>query len=91
MIADEPTKPDAEIRFGKIKAAIWRTDSATGARFNITIERLYKNDQGKWAFTPQFGVEDLLLVAKVADQAHTYIHSQKQFEKALENSGLDTK
>jgi hypothetical protein len=86
MNADEPTKPAGEIRLGNIKATIWRNDTTVGPRFNTTIERLYKNDQGQWASTSNFGLDDLLLVAKVADHAHTHIHSQKQFDKIFDQT-----
>jgi len=42
---------------------------------NVTIQRLYMTDEG-WATTTSFGREDLPLVAKVADLAHTWIYQQ---------------
>ncbi len=39
--------------------------------------RLYKDkEQDQWASTSSFGRDDLLLVAKVADTAHTWIFEQ---------------
>ena len=63
---------------GAIKAAIWRNETATGARFNVTFSRLYKErDEEQWKSTDSFGRDDLLLVAKVADAAHSWILEQR--------------
>ena len=70
-------KPIHEIRLGAIKAAIWQNESTNGIRYNVTISRLYK-DGDTWKRTESFGRDDLLLVAKVADQAHTWIIEQSQ-------------
>jgi hypothetical protein len=69
-----------EIRLGAIKAAIWENGTVNGTRYNVTISRLYK-DGDTWKRTESFGRDDLLLVAKVADQAHTWIHSQSQIKE----------
>jgi len=70
-------RPAHEVRIGAIKAAIWRNDTGNGVRFNVTFSRLYKDkDQDQWASTSSFGRDDLLLVAKVADTAHTWIFEQ---------------
>jgi len=70
-------RPAHEVRIGAIKAAIWRNDTGNGVRFNVTFSRLYKDkEQDQWASTSSFGRDDLLLVAKVADAAHTWIFEQ---------------
>ena len=58
---------------GAVKCAIWRNDTEKGARFNTTFSRLYKEGE-EWRNTDSFGRDDLLLLAKVADQAHNWIH-----------------
>jgi hypothetical protein len=70
-------KPIAEVRTGSIKATIWRNATENGARFNVTFDRLYK-DGDKWKSTSTFGRDDLLLLAKVADLAHTRIFQLQQ-------------
>ena len=60
-------KPIAEVRTGAIKATIWKNSTENGARFKVTFNRLYK-DGNKWKSTSTFGRDDLLLLAKVADQ-----------------------
>ena len=64
--------PVHEIRMGLIKASIWRNQTKSGERHNVTVSRLYKNGD-IWKESNHFGRDDLLLVAKVADLAHSWI------------------
>ena len=65
-------KPFDEVRIGSIKATIWENNTEKGARFNITFCRIYRDDE-KWHQTDSFGRDDLLVLAKVADLAHSKI------------------
>jgi hypothetical protein len=69
---DTKTRPVHEIRLGRIRAAIWRNDTDAGVRHNVTLSRLYKQGDG-WKQSASFGRDDLTLLAKVADLAHTWI------------------
>jgi hypothetical protein len=66
-------KPIHEVRIGAIKAALWKNETVNGVRYNCTFSRLYR-DQDQWKSTDSFGRDDLLLLAKVANDAHTWIH-----------------
>jgi len=70
-------KPVHAVRLGRIKAAIWENETENGARYNVTISRLYKDDD-QWKDSTSFGRDDLPLVAKVADLAHTWIFVGKK-------------
>ena len=74
-------KPVQEVRIGAIKAAIWKNDTDTGVRYNVTFARLYK-DGDDWRSTESFGRDDLLLLSKVADNAHSWIVEQGQPKEA---------
>ena len=70
------SKPVHEIRIGRIRASIWANTTGQGrTRLNVTVQRLYKDESG-WKSTTSFGREDLLLVGKVLDQAHSWICQQ---------------
>ena len=70
-------KPVHEVRFGAIKAAIWKNDTVNGVRYNTTFSRLYKDrEDDQWKSTDSFGRDDLLVLAKVADASHTWICAQ---------------
>lgn len=79
-------KPVHEVRLGAIKAAIWRNDTQNGVRYNATFSRLYR-DEEEWKSTDSFGRDDLLLLGKVADQAHSWIHAQAQSQENYEENG----
>jgi hypothetical protein len=73
MLADSPRKrPVQDVRLGHIKAAIWENTVGDLVRYNVTFSRIYK-DQDEWKSSDTFGRDDLLVLAKVADQAHTWI------------------
>ena len=70
-------KPIHEVRLGLIKAAVWKNETENGVRYNVTFSRIYKKDgDDDWKSTDSFGRDDLLLLGKVADQAHSWICSQ---------------
>jgi hypothetical protein len=71
----EKTRPVHELRLGRIRAAVWENDTQNGTRHNVTVSRLYK-DGDEWKDSASFGRDDLPLVAKVVDQAHSWIFEQ---------------
>ena len=77
-------KPVHEVRLGAVKATIWKNDTGNGVRFNTTFTRLYR-DGSEWKTTNSFGRDDLLVVGKVADQAHSWICEQRQEESPAED------
>jgi hypothetical protein len=76
--AEPTTKPAHEIRLGRIKATIWANEGESGPWFNVRVARLYREEEG-WKTSTSFGREDLPLVVKVADLAHTWLlqHGQE--------------
>ena len=72
-------KPVHEVRLGRIKATIWQNQTETGVRHNVQLRRLYK-DGKEWKTSDSFGRDDLPLVGKVADLAHTWIFQRAQEE-----------
>ena len=66
------SRPVEEIRLGAIKAAVWRNDTDSGVRHNVTFERIYRDGE-EWRSTGSFGKDDMLVLANVADQSHTWI------------------
>ena len=66
-------QPVEEVRIGSVKAAIWRNEGESGPRFNVTFQRLYRTEEGKWQSTAGFNRDDLLVLVKVADATHTRV------------------
>lgn len=73
-------RPVHVVRYGPIKAAVWRNmvdrGNASGPMYNVTFTRSYK-DGDEWRDSNSFGIDDLLVVAKAADDCHSWIHEQR--------------
>ena len=65
-------RPVHELRLGRIRAAVWENSTQNGTRHNVTVSRLYK-DGDDWKDSTSFGRDDLPLLAKVVDLAHSWI------------------
>ena len=65
-------KPVAELRIGTVKATVWENEVGGITRHNVTFSRIYR-DEDQWKTTHSFGFNNLLTVAKLADQAYTLI------------------
>lgn len=83
---EETNQPVDEVRIGRIKAAIWANPAENGVRHNVTFSRLYKEGD-QWRDTDSFGRDDLLLLAKVADRAHSRIYD---LQAATGRDGAET-
>lgn len=44
-----------------------------GPYYDVTLKRNYKKQDGSWASSNRFRDNELLVVQKVADQAHTFV------------------
>lgn len=72
------SQPFQRLRFGRIQVAIWKNeDEQHRPRFNATFSRSFKDEAGKWHNTDSFGRDELLLLAKAANEAHTFILNQQ--------------
>jgi hypothetical protein len=70
--ASETSKPPvAKLRLGLIFANIWQRTTDKGSFFSVSFERRYKDADGNWQSSHSFDPNDLLSLAKLADQAHT--------------------
>src|SRR3954451_19821382 len=76
--APDRNRPVHSVRLRNIRAAVWANEGEQGARYKATFCRLYKDKEGFWRSTDSFGRDDLLLLAKVADIAHTWISEAMQ-------------
>ena len=74
--------PVHEIRYGLIKAKIWRKRTRSGVRHSVAVSRLIR-DGDVWRESTRFGRDDIPLVRLVLDHAHSWIfeHSQRDRTK----------
>ena len=78
--AKSSNRPVHTIRYGTIQAAIWQNmvDNGNASRpmYSVTFRRSYKDGE-RWKDSASFGVDDLLTLAKAANDAHTWIHNAR--------------
>ena len=67
------SKPAAKVSLYPVTAAIWRNEKDGRSFYSVSFQRSYRDDKGKYRHSESFGAGDLLLLAKVADQAHSEI------------------
>lgn len=79
--AGSTTKPVQTFRLGRVKAAIWENEADAKKFYNVTFARTYMDDARNFHDTDSFGRDDLPLIAKVADQAHTFIFERLAAQK----------
>ena len=78
--------PAYRIRSGVLQVTIWRNHGERGPWYSVVPSRGYKQDDA-WKETESLGFDDLLTMAKLFDQAHTWImHQQQADAKALKES-----
>jgi hypothetical protein len=68
--------PVKTLRLGRIKAAIWENTAEQRTFYNVTFSRTYMDEEKKFHDSDSFGRDDLLLLGKLADQAHTFIYER---------------
>jgi hypothetical protein len=68
-----PKLPVKTLRLGRIKATVWENEADQKKFFNVTFARTYMDEGRNFHDTDSFGRDDLPLVAKLADQVHTFI------------------
>jgi hypothetical protein len=82
----DTNKPAATIKRSPVNAAIWRNQTQKGEVFySVTFERSYKDDAGNWKSSDSFNAGDLLLLAKVADEAHTKIYELRASDRQAQH------
>jgi hypothetical protein len=80
-VSEQPKKrPVKELRIGAVKAAIWANETERGPRYGATFERLFKDGE-TWKSSSSFGRDELLVLAKLADQVHTWMTEAEMSEE----------
>lgn len=72
-------RPVHELRYGRIKAVIWKNEGAdgNGHTMSVVVFRLYKAaNSDHWRETHSLGRDDLLIAAQVMEDAFRWIHEQ---------------
>lgn len=75
----ERNKPIHKIKIGCVQAAVWSNQGPNGPWFSTTFSRIYRDGE-EWKQSGNFNRDDLLVVAKLADQAHSWIVENQKKE-----------
>ena len=70
---DANNQPAATLRYGRIKATIWRNVSEKGPFFSTTFSRSFKDQSGAWRNGTSFGLNDLEALHIVAHEAKEWM------------------
>jgi hypothetical protein len=70
--------PAHKLRISNLQATIWRNISEKGTWYSVSPSRSYKQGDETWKETDSLGFDDLLAMAKLLDEAHTWIARQMQ-------------
>jgi len=82
----ENNKPAAKVTLHPVSAAIWRNQTQKGEVFySTTFEKSYRDEAGNWKSSDSFNAADLLLLAKVADEAHTKIYELRASDRQAQH------
>lgn len=76
-------RPVHEVRFGRVKAAVWATETEHGVMFNVTVCRLYKDKDQRWKSSDRFARDDLLVLAKALDRAHSWVSEMAKGQESV--------
>ena len=76
----DKAKPAHKIRHRNLSVTIWKNTGPKGAFYSATPSRAYKKGDS-WQETDRFDFDDLLPLAKLLDEAYTFIRNAEQAER----------
>jgi hypothetical protein len=76
----DKAKPVHKIRAGALSVSIWQNDGEKGPWYSVTPSRSYKQGD-QWKDSDSFGLDDLLLLAKLLDEARGWIRHAEQADR----------
>ena len=76
-MAKQKNKKPIRIKAGRgVVAKLWKNSSKKGEWFNVTITRVYTDDEGEFHDSDSFSRDDLLQVSYAAQKAFDHIINQ---------------
>jgi hypothetical protein len=64
--------PVKRFKLGYVEASVWKNDTY----YSVTLDRSYKDAEGKWQTTDSLGTGDLLNTIKVLERCEQWIAEQ---------------
>jgi hypothetical protein len=72
----EPVRPVHTVRLGKIRASVWGNRTNGNTWYTITLNRLFRDKNGKWGQAESFGPEDLPVIATITEEVSRWYFAQ---------------
>jgi len=79
--SDKSKKPVEKFRDGGVEVAVWRNESEKGTMYTVTHRRSYKQGD-EWHESDSYGKDDILVLRKQLDLAHSWILNELQQQRA---------
>jgi hypothetical protein len=70
--------PAHKIRYGVLQVTVWRNSGDKGTWYSAIPSRSYKQGDDAWSQTDSLNFDDLLTMAKLLDEAHSWIAVQQK-------------
>lgn len=84
----DANKPAHTIRYRNLKATIWKNASNNGDFYSVTLSRSYQDKEDQWHDASSFNTNDLPTVAKLCNDAHSWITwAERRAKDEAEKSG----
>jgi hypothetical protein len=79
-MAKQNAKPIVVFRAGCCQASVWAEDAEEGKRpkYSATIQKRYRDENGKWQTTPRFFRDELALLMLVTHKAYEAVALRSQ-------------
>ena len=71
-------KPVETLRYRNLKAAIWKNQGQSQPFYSVTFTRSYRDQQEQWHDVTSFNSGDLPMLAKLANDCHSFITRQER-------------
>ena len=79
-------QPEKKFRAGAVSATIWKNQGEKGSYNTISLERGYKDKEGKWQKANSLRLNDLPRAAVVLEEAYKYLVMRSSSANVSENS-----
>lgn len=84
------SQPAYKIRRGVLQVTIWRNHGEKGMWYSVIPSRGYKTGDDAWKETDSLNTDDLLPMAKLLEQADTWIMHQQQADAKARKAAAPT-
>ena len=75
--------PSYKVRFGRVEAAVWaREVEEDRVAYSVTLQRSYRDRDGKWQRTSALDEGDMLPGALALEDAYRWIQQERQHSRA---------